>query len=156
MKAFTFRLESLLHLRSLTRERRLKEYAQSIEVRRSADRRCGELEDQLKEIEAKVAAGREQTISGHDQAIFLASIDHSKAAISKQREIALKATTEEESKRASYIESDIAEKTLLRLKERLQEEHLREQLYQEDRALEDVIGSRHGVILPTEFSYENT
>lgn len=156
MKAFSFRLESLLHLRSLTRERRLKEYAQSIEVRRSADRRFDELVNRLKQIEIKVAACREQTISGHDQAIFLASIDHSKTAISKQREVALEAKAEEELKRAAYIESDIAEKTLIRLKERRQEEHLREQLAQEDRALADVIGSRHSVILPTEFSYENT
>ena len=33
MKAFRFRLESFLHLRSLTREKCLKEYAQAIEER---------------------------------------------------------------------------------------------------------------------------
>ena len=154
MKAFRFRLESLLHLRSLTRERCLKEYAYSINERRCEEERGEELAVRLAKIEASVAARREEGISGHDQAIFLASIEHAKDALGKQREVILQALADEERQRTSYLKSDMDEKILLRLKERRKENHLRDQEVKEERALEDVIGARYSVISPTEFSHE--
>ena len=154
MKAFHFRLESLLHLRNLTRERCLKEYASAINQRRTEEERCEELTERLTEIHASVAARREEGISGHDQDTFLASIEHAKEALAKQREVTQQALDEEELKRASYLKSDMDEKTLLRLKERRKEEHQRDQEAKEEHALEDMIGARHNIILPTEISYE--
>tara|TARA_B100000959_G_scaffold247564_1_gene273929 strand:- start:72 stop:542 length:471 start_codon:yes stop_codon:yes gene_type:complete len=154
MKAFRFRLESLLHLRNLTRERCLKEYAYAISERRREEERCEELADRLAKIEISVATRREEGISGHDQDIFLASIDHAKEALGKQREATRQALAEEERKRISYLKSDMDEKTLLRLKERRKEEHQRDQETKEERALEDMIGVRYSLISPTEISYE--
>ncbi len=154
MKAFLFRLESLLHLRSLTRERCLKEYAYSINERRGEEARGEELTIRLAQIEASVAARRKEGISGHDQAIFLASIEHAKDALDKQREVIGQALADEERKRGVYLKSDMNEKTLLRLKERRKEEHLRDQEVKEERALEDVIGARYSVISPIELSHE--
>ena len=154
MKAFRFRLESLLNLRTLHRERRLKEYAHAINERQREEELFGVLSARLTKIEIDIAERRAQGISGHDQDIFLASIDHAKAALDRQREVIRTALSEEEHKKASYIEADIAEKTLLRLKERRNEEHLREQESKEERALEDVIGARYGITLPTELYHE--
>jgi len=154
MKAFRFRLESLLHLRGLTRERALKEYANAIHDRQLAEARCKELTDRLRQIEDMVADLRNEGISGHDQATFLASIEYAKDALAKQNEVLRLALEDEELKRSSYVEADVAEKTMLRLKERRQEEHLHEQAAKEERTLEDVIGSRYSVISPTEISHE--
>ena len=154
MKAFRFRLESLLHLRSLTREKCLKEYAHAINEHRRAEDRSEELAARLNQIEDRVASLRDKGISGHEQSIFLASIEHAKIALAKQREVVRLALAEEELKRASYLKSDMAEKTMLRLKERRKEDHLRDQMAKEERALEDVIGARYAVILPTEISHE--
>ena len=154
MKAFRFRLESLLHLRGLTRESSLKDYAHAIDNRQKEENRVEELADRLSQIEKRVASLRDEGISGHDQAIFLASIEHAKIALGKQREIARLALAEEELKRESYLESDKKEKIMLRLKERRKKDHLMEQMSKEEQALEDVIGARHGVILPTEISHE--
>ena len=63
---------------------------------------------------------------------------------------------EEEKKKAIYLKADMAEKILLRLKERRKKEHQRDQESKEERALEDVIGSRFRIILPTELRYENS
>ena len=154
MKAFRFRLESLLNLRTLHRERRLKEYAHAINERQRQEELLGVLSARLAKIESDVAERRAHGISGHDQDIFLASIDHANAALERQREVIQTALAEEERTKATYIEADIAEKTLLRLKERRSEEHLREQESKEEGALEDVIGARYGITLPTELYHE--
>ena len=154
MKAFRFRLESLLNLRTLHRERRLKEYAHAINERQREEKLLGALSARLTKIETDIAERRTQGISGHDQDIFLASIDHAKAALDRQREVIRIALSEEERYKATYIEADIAEKTLLRLKERRNEEHLREQESKEEAALDDVIGARYGITLPTELYHE--
>ena len=154
MKVFRFRLESLLHLRSLTREKALKEYAHAINERRLQEERSKSISRRLAQIEDSVAARRKEGISGHDQANFLASIEYTKDALANQREITSRALADEEDKKATYLEADIAEKTLLRLKEHRKEEHLRVQGAKEERALEDVIGARHRYISPIDKSYE--
>jgi flagellar export protein FliJ len=154
MKAFRFRLESLLHLRSLTRERCLKEYADAINDRRLAVVRSEELAAQLNQIEDRVASLRREGMSGHDQATFLSSIDHAQDMLKQQRKVVEFALTKEEDKRKSYLKADVSEKTMMRLKERRKKDHLLEQATNEERALEDVIGARYNVILPTEISHE--
>ena len=150
MKVFRFRLESLLHLRGLTREKCLKDYAQAINQRQSEELRCQQISQRLQDIEKSVAAQREQGIAGHDQAIFLASIEHTRESLKKQSEAVAQSLANEETTKKSYLEADTAEKILLRLKEHRKEEHIRLQEAKEDRALEDVIGARFGILLPTE------
>ena len=150
MKVFRFRLESLLHFRGLTREKCLKDYAQAINKRKSDELRCEQISQRLDDIERSVAAQREQGIAGHDQATFLASIEHARESLKKQREVVAKSLAAEDKSKKSYLEADTAEKILLRLKERRKEEHIRLQEAKEDRALEDVIGARFGILLPTE------
>ena len=150
MKAFRFRLESLLHLRGLTREKCLKDYAQAISQRKFEEERCEQISQRMKDIEASVADQREQGITGHDQDTFLASIEHARKALSAQREAVEQSLAKEEETKNIYLEADTAEKILLRLKDRRKKEHLRLQEAKEDRALEDVIGARFGILLPTE------
>ena len=154
MKAFRFRLESFLHLRSLTREKCLKEYAQAIEERQRQEELREMLSRKLAQIESSVASKRQEGIRGSDQDAFLGSIEHAKVELINQRVVASQALAEEEKKRTAYIEADIAEKTLLRLKEHRKKEHHRVQEAKEERALEDMIGARHGFISPNEVSYE--
>lgn len=154
MKAFRFRLESLLHLRSLTRERCLKEYAHAINDRRVAEARSEELATQLNQIEDRVAFLRREGMSGHDQATFLSSIEHAQEVLAQQRKVVELSLTEEDDKKKSYLKSDVAEKTMMRLKERRKKDHLSEEAAKEERALEDVIGARYSMISPTEISHE--
>ena len=63
---------------------------------------------------------------------------------------------EEEKKKAIYLKADMTEKILLRLKERRKKEHIRVQEAKDERALEDVIGARYGILLPTELNYESS
>ena len=156
MKAFHFRLESLLHLRGLTCEKCLKDYAESISQRQFQEDRCEQISRRLNNIETSVSTQREQGIFGHDQDTFLASIEHARNALTKQREVVARSLSEEDKKKAIYLKADMAEKILLRLKERRKKEHIRVQEAKEDRALEDVIGARFGILLPTELSYENS
>ena len=156
MKAFRFRLESLLHLRGLTREKCLKDYAEAISQRQSQEDRCEQISRRLNNIETSVATQRDQGISGHDQDTFLASIEHARNALTKQREVVVRSLAEEEKKKAIYLKADMAEKILLRLKERRKKEHIRVQEAKDERALEDVIGARYGILLPTELSYESS
>ena len=154
MKAFRFRLESLLHLRSLTREKSLKEYAHAINERRLQEERRERISQRLAQIEDSVADRRKESISGHEQANFLASIEHDKDTLTNQREITSRALAEEEGRKAAYLKADIAEKALLRLKERRKEEHLQVEEAKDERALEDVIGARYRYISPIDICYE--
>ena len=50
MRAFTFRLETLLHLREMAKEKAVKEYAQSIAIREKTEKQLMNAVKELKDL----------------------------------------------------------------------------------------------------------
>ena len=145
MRAFHFRLQTLLNLREIAREEALSIYAKSIRRRELEENKLLACERRLGELRQEVGVRRKEGFIGADQATFLRAVNLAKDRLHRQRAKVNRARRTEEESRTVFVEADGDEKSLVRLKERMQEEHFRFELKKEERELEDVIGTRYGL-----------
>ena len=142
MKAFSFRLESLLHLRESAREKALVGYAKSIQNRQKIESELKNLEDSLAKLHRDITSRRSSSLE--------ASADQSfqKAVLSlKQNIVDCHAKLEdlkqiELSKKNIFLSADGSLKSIVRLKEKQNLNHISSQLKKEERELDDIISSR--------------
>ena len=142
MRAFHFRLQNLLRLREEARERALVAYAEAIARREAEEDELVACRRRLVDLREEVRIRRSAGFSGPEQAAYLEAIDLSNDRLREQENAFAEAKRGEEIAREKYLEADIAEKSLLRLKERREEEHFRSEAKKEERELEDVISAR--------------
>ena len=143
MKAFTFRLETLLHLREMDKDRASKDYAVSISNREHLEH---ELRDAVKNLEAlnrEIQGKRAIGFSGFEQEAFNQSILLSKETIIDLNSKVADSRNIEAAKRKLYLLADSNCKSLLKLKEKQKEEHLKFEQKKEESELEDIIGARY-------------
>ena len=142
MKAFTFRLETLLHLREISKDRAIKEYAQAISKREKLELDLKKAVKMLEVLNAEINERRASGFSGFEQDGFNQSILRSKEVIIDLNSKVADSKNIESAKRNLYLHADSNCKSLLKLKEKKKVEHLKSEEKKEESELEDIIGSR--------------
>ena len=142
MKAFKFRLESLLQLREISKDRALSKYARAINFRQNKEKELQESELHLEELQFQISENRKISFTGSKQEAFDLSIKHAKEQIIDANKNLQQSLQAEEAKKGIYLKSNSEYKSLLRLKEKQFEEHVRSENLKEERELEDIIGGR--------------
>ena len=142
MRAFEFRLETLLHLRELAKDKAIGEYGLAVSKREEAEKTLSEANDGLRELREEIGIRRSVGFSGNDQEVFNRSL-----VLAKERIIDCNAKVEEAgrieiAKRDLYLQADSSYKSLLKLKEKKREEHIEYESKKEEMELEDIIGAR--------------
>ena len=142
MKAFKFRLESLLQLREISKDRALSKYARDINFRQNKEKELQASELHLEELQFQISENRKISFTGSKQEAFDLSIKHAKEQIIDANKNLQQSLQAEEAKKGIYLKSNSEYKSLLRLKEKQFEEHVRSENLKEERELEDIIGGR--------------
>ena len=142
MKVFGFRLETLLHLRELAKDKAIGEYGLAVSRREEAEKTLSEANDGLRELREEIGIRRSVGFSGNDQEVFNRSLE-----LAKERIIDCHAKVEEAgriaiAKRDLYLQADSSYKSLFTLKEKKREEHIKYESKKEEMELEDIIGAR--------------
>jgi flagellar FliJ protein len=142
MKAFEFRLETLLHLRELAKDKAIAEYGRAVSKREEAEKMLREVNDGLRELREEIRIRRSVGFSGSDQEVYNRSIVRAKERIIDCNAKVEDAGRIEFAKRDLYLQADSSYKGLLKLKEKKQEEHVEYECKKEEMELENIIGSR--------------
>ena len=142
MKAFTFRLETLLHLRVMAKDRAIKDYACAISKREELESQLTEAVGNLKMLNNEIHLKRTVGFAGSDQQVFNQSILLSKEMIIDLNSKVADSKNIEAAKRTIFLTADSNCKSLLKLKDKQQKEHLIAEEKKEESELEDIIGAR--------------
>jgi flagellar export protein FliJ len=142
MKVFNFRLETLLHLREITRDKALGNYAKAINVRQEKEKALQESRSFLEELQLHIGQKRRDSFSGSSEESFDLSVKTAKERIIDAHKNLQQSLQSEAAKKRIYLKADSEYKSLLKLKEKQMEEHVRTQSLKEERELEDIIGGR--------------
>ena len=142
MKAFTFRLETLLHLREMAKDKAIAEYGVAIRQREESEKLLDQGHRALDDLKQEIGVRRTVGFSGSEQEPYNRSINHAKERIIDLNARVQEARKVEDFKRNQFLETDSSYKSLLRLKEKQKEEHLEHESKKEERELGDVIGAR--------------
>ena len=142
MRAFIFRLETLLNLRKLERDEALSQYAKAISERKTSENMLSNAESKGFSIQELLRQKQKGSFSA-DEVFMLQSSYEKNLEIIKQRkaDLSSKLTSEENFKKL-FIDKDTALKSISRLREVKNEEHLQNERKKEDLELEDIINSR--------------
>ena len=142
MKAFRFRLETLLHLREISRDKALGHYAQSIRSRQEREKALQVCQSLLESLHAQIGERRKNSFTGSKQESFDLSVSHAKERILDANRNLQESMQTEQAKKGIYLKIDSEYKSLLKLKEKKYEEHVYSESLKEERELEDIIGGR--------------
>jgi flagellar export protein FliJ len=142
MKAFSFRLETLLHLREISRDKALGHYAQSIRSRQEREKALQICQSHLESLHTQIAERRKNSFTGSKQESFDLSVSHAKERILDANRNLQESLQTEQAKKGIYLKIDSEYKSLLKLKEKKYEEHVYSESLKEERELEDIIGGR--------------
>ena len=142
MKVFNFRLETLLHLREIARDKALGNYAKAINVRQDKEQALQDSRSFLEELQLHIGQERMNSFSGSSQESFDLSVKTAKERIIDAHKNLQHSIQSEEAKKRIYLKADSEYKSLLKLKEKQKEEHVRAESLKEERELEDIIGGR--------------
>ena len=142
MKIFNFRLETLLHLREIARDKALGNYAKAINVRQEKEKALQDSQSFLEELQLHIGQKRMDSFSGSSQESFDLSVKTAKERIIDAHKNLQHSIQSEEAKKRIYLKTDSEYKSLLKLKEKQKEEHVHAESLKEERELEDIIGGR--------------
>ena len=142
MKAFSFRLETLLHLREMAKDKAVAEYGLAIARREEAQKVLQERKRQMEDLREEIGRRRSTGFSGSEQNSYNRSIERSKEAIIDCNSNFEEAKKIAEAKRELYLNADSQFKRLLKLKEKQRDRHIEFETKKEEMQLEDIISSR--------------
>ena len=143
MKAFRFRLETLLRLKDASRERALQDYAISIKIRQEWEAKLDRAVGYIAELENMLSEKQKLNFRASDLASIQMHLEQARQEVeSFTLEVSRKKALEE-SRRTIFLKKESESKSLLRLKERQMSEHLEMETKKEEHELEDVIGARY-------------
>ena len=142
MKAFSFRLETLLHLREMAKDKAVAEYGLAIARREEAQKVLQERKRQMEDLREEIGRRRSTGFSGSEQNSYNRSIERSKEAIIDCNSNFEEAKKIAEAKRELYLNADSQFKSLLKLKEKQRDRHIEFETKKEEMQLEDIISSR--------------
>lgn len=142
MKVFKFRLETLLNLRELAKDRAVKDYSLAIANREKAEKNLQLAFDSLKSLNEEIYRKRKIGFSGFEQKDFNQSILQAKDLIVDRNSDLEQAKSIEDAKRNIFIKADSSYKSLSKLKRKSRILHLKKEEKKEESELEDIISSR--------------
>ena len=142
MKAFSVRLETLLHLREMAKDKAIAEYGLAIARREEAQKVLQERKRQMEDLREEIGRRRSTGFSGSEQNSYNRSIERSKEAIIDCNSNFEEAKKIAEAKRELYLNADSQFKSLLKLKEKQRDRHIEFETKKEEMQLEDIISSR--------------
>ena len=105
MKAFTYRLETLLHLREIARDKALAKYAESINSRQHFESELKKSELNLESLQIQIGNQRKVFFAGFEQASFNRSILLAKEMIIDVNKKLQEAIQQEVAKKKIYLSS---------------------------------------------------
>ena len=115
MKAFRFRLETLLHLREMAKDKAIAEYGLAIARREEAQKVLQQRKRQMEDLREEIGRRRSTGFSGSEQNSYNRSIERSKEAIIDCNSNFEEAKKIAEAKRELYLNADSQFKSLLKL-----------------------------------------
>ena len=142
MKAFNFRLKTLMHLRESARQQSLKSYGESIQDFNRLGKSLQDSEDQLKELQNYIKRKRSSDFYGQDEQNHQRTVVESKNKIIELHGELQNAKKIQDAKRNLFLKADAEFKSLEKLKTMQKAEHSRNQLKKEENEIDDIIGSR--------------
>lgn len=142
MKAFSFRLETLLHLREMAKDKAIAEYGLAIARREEAQKVLQQRKRQMEDLREEIGRRRSTGFSGSEQNSYNRSIERSKESIIDCNSNFEEAKKIAEAKRELYLNADSQFKSLLKLKEKQRDRHIEFETKKEEMQLEDIISSR--------------
>jgi len=142
MKAFSFRLETLLHLREMAKDKAIAEYGLAIARREDAQKVLQERKRQMEDLREEIGRRRSTGFSGSEQNSYNRSIERAKEAIIDCNSNFEEAKKIAQAKRELYLNADSQFKSLLKLKEKQRDRHIEFETKKEEMQLEDIISSR--------------
>jgi len=142
MKAFSFRLETLLHLREMAKDKAIAEYGLAIARREDAQKVLQERKRQMEDLREEIGRRRSTGFSGSEQNSYNRSIERAKEAIIDCNSKFEEAKKIAQAKRELYLSADSQFKSLLKLKEKQRDRHIEVETKKEEMQLEDIISSR--------------
>lgn len=142
MKAFSFRLETLLHLREMAKDKAIAEYGLAIARREEAQKVLQQRKRQMEDLREEIGRRRSTGFSGSEQNSYNRSIERSKESIIDCNSNFEEAKKIAEAKRELYLNADSQFKSLLKLKEKQRDRHIEFETKKDEMQLEDIISSR--------------
>jgi len=142
MKAFRFRLETLLHLREMAKDKAIAEYGLAIARREEAQKVLQQRKRQMEDLREEIGRRRSTGFSGSEQNSYNRSIERAKEAIIDCNSNFEEAKKIAEAKRELYLNADSQFKSLLKLKEKQRDRHIEFETKKDEMQLEDIISSR--------------
>ena len=142
MKSFRFRLETLLHLREMAKDKAIAEYGLAIARREEAQKVLQQRKRQMEDLREEIGRRRSTGFSGSEQNSYNRSIERAKEAIIDCNSNFEEAKKIAEAKRELYLNADSQFKSLLKLKEKQRDRHIEFETKKDEMQLEDIISSR--------------
>ena len=143
MKAFRFRLETLLRLKDASRERALQDYAVAIQMRQESETKLKNAVGYVEGLENKLSEKRKVNFRASELSSIQMSLEQARQEVEGFTVEVSRQKALEESRRSIFLKKESESKSLLRLKERQLDEHLEIETKKEEHELEDVIGARY-------------
>lgn len=143
MRAFNFRLATLLRLREASREKSLLDYAKSIHERQQTEDRLKRASEYVETLEFKLSEKQKLSFNANELEALIGGLDHARSIVTNLSTELSRKKTLEESRRKLFVKKDSESKSLGRLKDRQMNEHIQMEAKKEELELDDVIGARY-------------
>ena len=143
MRAFNFKLATLLRLREASREKSLLEYAKSIHERQQTEDRLLRASEYVSTLEFKLNEKQKLSFNSNELEAMIRGLDHARSVVRDLSTELSRKKTLEESRRKLFVHKDSESKSLERLKDRQMNEHILFEAKKEEQELDDVIGARY-------------
>ena len=143
MRAFNFRLATLLRLREAAREKSLMDYANSIQDRQQTEYRLNRASEYVSSLEFKLYEQQKISFSANELEAMIGGLDHARSVVRDLSTELSRKKSLEESRRKLFVQRDSESKSLEHLKDRQMNEHIEIEAKKEERELDDVIGARY-------------
>jgi flagellar export protein FliJ len=144
MKAFTFRLETVLSLRAGEEKIAQENYARALQHVSRAEQELADAQADLERLHMALESNRGGRFTKNDQLISLNAIKYQQSICERDAERLEHAKQEAEHRLADLIDAKRAHEILLRLKSKQQSAHAREADCREQTAIDDMVTARHG------------
>lgn len=142
MKAFNYRLQSLLEIRDKSREKALEEYGLYVKKRVKIEENCQQIEKQLELARKQLAKEREVNFSAVNQNYYFSSLQNVSKELEQEKELLEEAVLEEDIKKKNFLKAKSEADILEKLKIKKKQQHLYTENLKEEKAIDDIINSR--------------
>ena len=142
MKAFRFRLDSVLTLRAAKENEAKERYALALSAVARAERELANAQTDLERLHEGLESSRTRRFRRNDQIISLNAISYQRSICERNAERLAHSRQEARSRLQDFLTAKRAHEALLRLRAKQQAEHLHEAERREQLAVDDFVMAR--------------